>query len=51
MKIEPTWVGETYGRFKDEQGSDPCGGCIYNIYENVLACVACVLKDKQSGKE
>lgn len=58
VKIEPSWAGETYGHFKDEpqtelkgskrlvKGSDHCDGCIYNIYENVLACVACVLKDK-----
>ena len=28
--------------------SDTCKGCIYDNDENVLACVACVLKEKQT---
>ena len=33
------------------KGSDPCDGCIYDNDENVLACVACVLKEKQTERE
>ena len=30
--------------------SDPCDGCIYDNDENVLACIACVMKDKQEER-
>ena len=62
LSINETWadlcmelIDEGADRIKGSKrlvkGSDSCDGCIYDSDENVLACVACVLKDKQSGKE
>ena len=35
-------------RAEQTEPSDPCKGCIYDNDENMLACVACVLKEKQT---
>ena len=49
---EKVWkIGNVIVEPEETKESDPCDGCMYDNDESVLACVACVLREKCGNKK